>query len=147
MSGAAMSKLIAPCGMNCGICYAHLREKNRCPGCRSFDSSEPVSIARCKIRNCAGIKSGEIKYCHECVDFPCKALKALDKRYRTKYDMSEIDNLEYIRDNGIRKFMAKESARWSCHACGGVICVHKKSCHRCGAPSDAARTGGQGSEE
>jgi uncharacterized radical SAM superfamily Fe-S cluster-containing enzyme len=26
--------LIAPCGMNCSICSAYLREKNKCPGCR-----------------------------------------------------------------------------------------------------------------
>lgn len=25
--------LIAPCGMNCGVCIAYLREKNRCQGC------------------------------------------------------------------------------------------------------------------
>ncbi len=29
--------LIAPCGMNCGICLAYLRTKNVCPGCRVND--------------------------------------------------------------------------------------------------------------
>ena len=32
------SELIAPCGMNCGICYGYLREKNKCPGCRKRDA-------------------------------------------------------------------------------------------------------------
>jgi len=124
--------LIAQCGMNCGICYAYLREKDKCPGCRLFNAKEPVSIARCKIRNCEIIQKGKIKYCFECDNFPCKNLKQLDKRYRTKYNMSEIENLEYIKKNGIRKFVSNEKNRWACSKCGGTICVHKGYCHSCG---------------
>jgi len=124
--------LIAQCGMNCGICYAYLREKDKCPGCRLFNAKEPVSIARCKIRNCEIIQKGKIKYCFECDNFPCKNLKQVDKRYRTKYNMSEIENLEYIKKNGIRKFVSNEKNRWACSKCGGTICVHKGYCHSCG---------------
>jgi hypothetical protein len=124
--------LIAPCGMNCGICYAYLREKDKCPGCRLFNAKEPVSIARCKIKNCEIIQKGKVKYCFECDTFPCKNLKHLDKRYRTKYNMSEIENLEYIKKNGIRKFVSNEKTRWACSKCGGTICVHKGYCHSCG---------------
>ncbi|MBP2030468.1 hypothetical protein J2755_001402 [Methanohalophilus levihalophilus] len=124
--------LIAPCGMDCGICYAHLREKNSCPGCRLFNADEPISIASCKIRNCELVKAGKVKYCFECSNYPCKRLKALDKRYRTKYNMSEIENLEFIKENGIRKFVRNEKARWTCPECGGTICVHKGSCSSCG---------------
>ncbi len=84
--------LIAPCGMNCGICYAYLREKDKCLGCMLFNAKEPVSIARCKIRNCEIIQKVKVKYCFECNNFPCKNLKQLDKRYRTKYNISEIEN-------------------------------------------------------
>lgn len=125
-------KLIAPCGMDCGICYAHLRENNSCPGCRYFNKEEPVSIARCKIRNCENIKGDKINFCFECDDFPCKQVKSLDKRYRTKYNMSEIENLKYIKEFGIEKFVEKEKTKWSCKKCGGIICVHKKICSRCG---------------
>jgi Protein of unknown function (DUF3795) len=124
--------LIAPCGMNCGICYAYLREKDKCPGCRLFNFKEPVSIARCKIRNCEIIQKSKVKYCFECNNFPCKNLKQLDKRYRTKYNMSEIENLEYIKKNGIRKFISNEKIRWICSKCGGTICVHKGYCLSCG---------------
>jgi len=35
------SSLIAPCGIYCGVCYAHLREKNKCFGCRTdFDTTD-----------------------------------------------------------------------------------------------------------
>jgi hypothetical protein len=126
------SSLIAQCGMNCGICMAYLREKNKCPGCRLFNAKEPVSIARCKIKNCEVIRKSKIKYCFECSSFPCKNLKHLDKRYRTKYNMSEIENLDYIRKNGIRKFVQNEKMRWSCSECGRTICVHKGYCYSCG---------------
>ena len=49
-------QLIAPCGMNCSICMAYLREKNKCLGCRMPDPNMPISRARCKIKNCKTLK-------------------------------------------------------------------------------------------
>lgn len=125
------SKLIAPCGMNCGICYAYLREKNNCPGCRHIKTEMPVSIAGCKIRNCELVKNKELDFCFECEHYPCKNLKHLDIRYRAKYNMSEIDNLDFIKKEGIRKFLKKEDEKWSCPKCSGKICVHKGYCITC----------------
>jgi len=124
--------LIAPCGMNCGICMAYLREKNRCLGCRVVETSKPVTRVRCKIKNCNIFQKDGAKFCFECRDFPCDRLKHLDKRYRTKYDMSMIENLGNIRKYGIRKFVKNENVRWTCSQCGGTICVHKKYCIDCG---------------
>jgi hypothetical protein len=59
-------------------------------------------------------------------------LKHLDKRYRTKYEMSMIENLGNIKNFGIRKFLKNEDVRWTCSQCGGTICVHKKYCIDCG---------------
>ena len=125
------SKLIAVCGINCSLCYAYQRKKNTCPGCRHLQGDMPISISNCKIRNCDLIKNEKVQYCYECQEYPCKPLKQLDKRYRTKYDMSEIENLEYIKKYGIRKFLKKEEEKWKCPACGGTICVHKKYCLVC----------------
>lgn len=130
-SGPITSKLIAPCGMNCGICMAYLREKNHCPGCRFFNSKEPVSIARCIIKNCETIK--KTKFCFKCEKYPCARLKNLDKRYRTKYGMSMIENLENIIRLGIREFVKDERVRWTCPKCGGTINVHRWKCFDCGA--------------
>ena len=33
-------KLIAPCGMNCRLCWGYVREKNSCPGCLRIDTHE-----------------------------------------------------------------------------------------------------------
>jgi len=72
------------------------------------------------------------KYHHGCADFPCKRLEQLDQRYRKKYGMSMIENLESIWQHGIRKFIKTEKERWTCPECGGIICVHHGSCYTCG---------------
>jgi hypothetical protein len=123
-------KQIAPCGMNCGICMAYLREKNHCPGCRVESTEKAKSCQQCIIMNCDK-RSGA--YCFSCESFPCKRLKQLDKRYRTKYGMSMLENLNNIKEHGIRAFLKNEIERWSCADCGGIINVHKHCCSACGA--------------
>lgn len=86
----------------------------------------------CVIKTCPNQKS-QSGYCFECNDFPCKRLKDLDKRYRTKYHMSMIENLIYIRDHGIELFLENENHRWQCPECSAVVCVHKSNCLSCGA--------------
>ena len=127
------SKLIAPCGINCGVCMAYLREKNKCPACRGADINKPVTRVKCKIKTCETFQNVKAKYCFECGKFPCAKLKHLDKRYRTKYSMSMIENLENINRSGIRRFVRNEKARWACPKCGGTICVHRGYCIDCGA--------------
>ncbi|MBN2026825.1 MAG: DUF3795 domain-containing protein [Actinobacteria bacterium] len=126
------SSLIAPCGMNCAICVAFLRQRNRCPGCRGPDEGKPPSCRDCRIKNCATFEDGKARSCFACEAFPCDRLKRLDKRYRTKYGMSMIENLERIKADGIRRFLVGEEARWTCPSCGGTICVHGGRCFGCG---------------
>jgi len=125
-------ELIAPCGMNCGICMAYLREKRRCPGCRGDDTNKSASCIKCIIKNCEVIKTNKSGFCFECEEYPCKRLRQLDKRYRTKYIMSMIDNLECIKGIGLIAFVDKEKERWRCSKCGGTICVHRGYCFSCG---------------
>lgn len=113
--------LIAPCGMNCGICRAHLRQNNPCHGCACAQQNRPKTRARCRLRLCNKRKG---KYCCSCAEFPCGRLKRLDDRYRARYGMSEIENLKYIRENGIKKFIEKEHKRWVSDK--GIFCVHDK---------------------
>ena len=125
--------LIAPCGMNCGFCIGHLREKRQCPGCNGDDANKPKHCVVCRIRNCGQLTSHEQKFCFLCAEFPCARLRQLDKRYRIKYGMSMIENLESIRDMGLDEFVAHERIRWACAECGGIICVHRTDCISCGA--------------
>jgi len=123
-----ITELIAPCGMNCSICMAYLREKNRCPGCRGPDVGKPITRLRCKIKKCSKLDS---RFCFDCKDFPCDKLHQLDKRYRTKYGMSMITNLESIKKLGVKRFAEEEKIMWSCPKCGGTICVHNRKCLNC----------------
>ncbi len=124
-------ELIAPCGMNCGTCIAYLREKNRCPGCRKFSSEKAVSVQRCIVTKCTFLEKTKSKFCYECEKFPCKRIKQLDKRYRTKYRTSFIENLMIIKDNGIKYFLDFETKRRTCINCGSTLSVHRSSCLEC----------------
>jgi hypothetical protein len=115
--------LIAPCGMNCGICRAFLREKNSCHGC--INLGDDRARAHCRLRVCTK-RTGT--FCCRCPEFPCERLWRLDKRYRTKYGMSEIENLEFIREYGIRKFVASERKRWISKK--GILCVHDRKYYK-----------------
>ena len=132
MKNNITSKLIAPCGMNCGICLGFLREKNTCPGCRNM-KNDLNYCRKCIIRNCERLKKTKSKFCFECEVYPCRRLKQLDKRYRTKYGMSMLENLDNIKKGGIRKFVKNENKRWACSKCGGTICVHRGYCFNCKA--------------
>jgi len=125
------TELIAPCGMNCILCMAYLRDKNKCPGCRSSNENKAKSVINCKIKNCSKLTEKNFKYCYECSKYPCKKIKHIDNRYKTKYFMSMIENLDNIKKHGIRKFIRNEKTRWTCSECGGVICVHRGYCYNC----------------
>jgi len=127
------TKSIASCGLNCGICVAYLRDKNKCPGCMAGNEDKPKTRSDCKIKNCGELKKNDSGYCFSCAIFPCARIKHLDERYRRKYDVSSIENLESIRKSGIRKFIENEKVRWACPECGGTVCAHKGCCIDCGA--------------
>ncbi|MFC1992584.1 DUF3795 domain-containing protein [Chloroflexota bacterium] len=83
-------ELIAPCGMNCGICSSYLAFKNDirskgirmayCIGCKPRDR-------QCAFlkRGCNLLLEGQAQYCYECDDFPCANLLKLDNKYRTYF--------------------------------------------------------------
>jgi hypothetical protein len=129
--------LIAPCGMNCRVCSSYLaREhdlkkqgimRSYCAGCRPRGKNCAFMKKACEL-----IGEGKIQYCYLCADFPCRRLKALDKRYRAHYHMSEIENLIYIKEHGITALLSKEEEKWRCPKCGGVICCHNGVCFSCG---------------
>lgn len=126
--------MIAPCGMNCALCIGHLRDKNRCPGCNHREEAAKAGACRrCSIKFCEA-QSHPNRFCFHCAKYPCRRLRQLDQRYRTRYGMSMLGNLEFIRSCGIREFVAREKVRWACPACGQTSCVHRDHCLHCGAP-------------
>ncbi|MGD0795065.1 MAG: DUF3795 domain-containing protein [Dehalococcoidales bacterium] len=132
--------LIAPCGMNCAVCAGYLALKNDVKS-KGLGRVYVAYCAGCRPRgkNCAFLKkrcdrlmNGTVKYCYECTDYPCRRLKHIDKRYRTLFHMSMIENLETIKSDGVQKLLERETEKWKCPECGGVISCHNGICFSCG---------------
>lgn len=136
MTSSMKESLIAPCGMNCSLCIAYIFmekdlnkqgfHKKYCPGCIPRGENCTHMGDQCEF-----LRKGSVRFCFECEAFPCKRLKLLDKRYRTKYHMSMIENLESIKEHGTQRFLNKEEEEWKCPDCGGVICCHNGLCLNC----------------
>lgn len=130
-------KMFAPCGMNCQVCYKHLKEKKACLGCLLNDDNKPEHCRKCKIKDC--VKSKEITYCFECEDYPCKHIKYLNKSYIMRYGVSLTEMSAEVKENGLIAFMEKELDRWTCEYCGGIVSLHSGICSECllkNVPSD-----------
>ena len=137
--------LVAPCGMNCGICSGYLAETHDikkqgvrmtyCRGCRPRNKNCAFLKKRCRL-----LSEGTVNFCYECPQFPCDQLKAIDKRYRERYHMSMLENLSFIREHGIDGFLKKEEEKWQCPDCGGTICCHNGICFDCGVGRLRTRT-------
>ena len=130
---AFSEELIAPCGMNCGICVGFFgytmsgnKRKMECIGCKPSDKS----CAHIK-KYCKKLLKKEVVYCYECEDFPCKHIQRLDTKYRQRFDYSTIENLEYIKEKGMKEFLKKQEEKYTCPNCRGIICVHTRRCYSC----------------
>lgn len=130
------SHLVAPCGLNCGVCRAHLRQRNPCPGCRGGEANKSNACLACAIKHCSKPTSGEHPFCFTCTDFPCAKLSHLDDRYQTRYGLSVIANLARIKAVGLEKFTSEEDAKWRCSNCGSQLCMHASHCGTCGKERD-----------
>jgi hypothetical protein len=127
-------ELLAQCGLNCGVCWAYVRPRNSCPGCRADDDLKPKTRFRCSIKNCAIGLQNAPHSCIGCAVLPCRALGKLDKRYQSRYSTSPIANLDAMAAKGIPRFLQEETVRWTCPRCGGKLCMHKPECLVCKQP-------------
>jgi hypothetical protein len=128
-------ELIAPCGMNCGVCSRYLETvrglyKGKgagCTGCRS----RKMRCTRIK-ESCEPLRRNKIRFCYECSDFPCTKLEKLNRRYTVKYRTSLIDNLQRIQSVGLNDWLAEDREKWKCARCGGTVSIHNRTCYDCG---------------
>jgi hypothetical protein len=128
--------IIAPCGMNCALCSGYLALKNdvknkgikmiHCQGCRPRNK-------KCAFLkgHCSKLTKGEVTFCFECSGFPCDRLRTMDNRYRSRYRMSMIENLNFIKENGMEKFLEDQEKTWKCQSCGELISCHNGLCFNC----------------
>lgn len=130
------SALIAPCGVNCSLCRAFIRARHPCPGCRGGNQHKSNACLTCAIKNCVELSAAGHRFCFSCARYPCASLLRLDRRYRTKYAVGVIANLERIQAVGVTRFVAEEEIRWSCPQCGARLCMHQPQCVHCGHRHD-----------
>ena len=130
------TELVAPCGMNCGLCASYLALK--------YDvKSQGIKMPTCtgcrpRGKQCAYLKKQCLKlnennaFCFECKDFPCHRLRTIDARYQSRYRTSFIENLMFIKEKGLEEFVRAQEKKWRCPECGvGVICCHNGICFNC----------------
>jgi hypothetical protein len=116
--------LVAPCGIDCGICELHLvkpedelyqslvlrgipEEKLPCPGCRAVEGNCPVKPTVCDTWKC--IKENELEFCSGCTDFPCNKLQPAADRANVLPHNLKVFNLCKINQVGLIAF-TQESA-------------------------------------
>ncbi len=122
---------LAPCGVICELCLGYQRSKNKCVGCQK-NGNKPYHCTVCSIKACPEKEGNSIVLCSECRKFPCRRIRDLDKRYKAKYAESPIENLRTASEIGLNEFIKIEAAKWTCHTCGNLLCVHKERCLNCG---------------
>ena len=129
-------ELVAPCGMNCGICKAYLAYSRGVPKQRGKVTHCSGCLPRSKTcyikRGCKKLRQNTFRFCFECEQMPCKNLERVDRRYRSRYNMSMVENLKELKAKGIEEFLKNQQAKYKCQACGDVVSVHDRKCYSCG---------------
>jgi hypothetical protein len=122
MASKKRLNLVAPCGIDCGICELYTcghdhelfnkliemdmpKEKLPCDGCRSVEGACPVIGEICETYKCALEK--KVEFCYDCNEFPCERLQpAADRAVILPHNM-KIFNLCTIKHMGLDAFVKK----------------------------------------
>lgn len=114
--------LVAPCGIDCGICELNMckdkplllnflaakgvpKEKLPCDGCRSVKGACPVIGEVCETYACAITKN--VGFCFECEEFPCSRLHPAANRADVLPHNMKLFNLCTIKRDGVKGFIDK----------------------------------------
>ena len=114
------SKLVAPCGLDCGVCELNMckdnitllnqlikigipKENLPCQGCRAIQGNCPVLEEKCDTYKC--ISEKKIDFCYECNEFPCVSIQPAADRADTLPHNMKIYNLCIIKNLGLDSFI------------------------------------------
>ncbi|HAF30386.1 MAG TPA: hypothetical protein DCG75_15195 [Bacteroidales bacterium] len=113
-------ELVAPCGIDCGICELYLcrdnqglfdvlvskgipKEKIPCDGCRPNNGACPIMPETCKTYSCVSEK--DLAFCTECNSFPCTKLHPAADRANVLPHNMKVYNLNQISRIGTQEFV------------------------------------------
>ncbi len=130
------AELVAPCGMNCGICSNYLAYKNdlnrsQCAGCRPGNKKCSYLFGKCSGINHLLEGNAGARFCFECDQYPCKEIDRMDRRYSENYKMSVKENLKYIENNGLDEFVGEQHKEHHCMKCDDLVSIHNRKCFKC----------------
>ncbi len=115
-------ELVAPCGLDCGICELYLckdntqlynvlvekgvpKEKIPCKGCRSIKGNCPGIRSTCETYQC--IVQNKIEFCSDCTEFPCVKVHPSANRADTLPHNMKVFNLCTMKRIGLAAFVEK----------------------------------------
>ena len=72
-----------------------------------------------------------MSYCYECLEYPCRQLRSLEKSYNTRYHASLVENSRMVQTQRVEIFMEQQKEKFTCPECGGIISIHDAECSEC----------------
>jgi len=113
--------LVAPCGIDCGLCELYICRDNLslraylvsrgipdaslpCAGCRGVHGGCPVITGTCETYTCVHDKG--VAFCFECGDFPCSKLNPAADRADVLPHNTKVFNLCTIQRLGVEGFVS-----------------------------------------
>ncbi len=133
------AELIAPCGMNCGICKAYLAYSRGVPTRKAkyhiaqaaWRVTKTVRSLkeREKLKKCKSASAMNAQTC------PARSSK-LDELYSARYGMSMVENQKMIKEKGMGEFLKSQAEKYRCPSCGDIVSVHDGKCYVCGYQAD-----------
>jgi len=145
-------QLVGICGLYCGACPGYLayRENDveelnrisqrvgipvgevRCNGCLSDRVLPQCVDCRHGFRGCAEDKG--VTWCFQCPEMPCQRLRDfLDIHVVNgiSHHAHVIDNLQYMKENGVEKWVKKQEEASCCPECGKKVYWFGRECPQC----------------
>jgi hypothetical protein len=124
MTGEERLGMVAPCGIDCGICelvtcaenprmvealvtHGIPRERLPCSGCRSVKGDCPVLGVTCETYLC--VREKKLEFCHQCAEFPCSKLSPSADRANVLPHNMKVFNLCTIRRLGVEGFVGQST--------------------------------------
>ncbi len=94
-------RLFSLCGLNCGLCGFRLQGK--CDGC--FEGS--FCAVSCPRVPCS-IEHGNLEYCFECPEYPCKHYDGFDSYDTLVLHRNQHRDMQKAKEFGIEAYLAEQ---------------------------------------
>ena len=96
--------LFSLCGLNCGLCGYRLQ--GNCKGCFK-DSS---CAATCPMAPCS-VRHGNLQYCFECPEYPCKHYDGFDSYDTLVLHRNQRKDMQRAKEIGIEAYRAEQQKK------------------------------------